>query len=321
VLSLANALILVGASIALLSIQLGYFVLIPAGLMIWTGILLKQQRKPSQTLAAEKDSCSSAEPSSLRKRRFGSIILAGFLASSCCTVPVIVILAIGAGSAAFAVSFIQYAPEFLAVGIIFLLAMLLYNIKKMNRGRLNMEAIKKERHLILKSLLVLGVVWGVITYGIAPVVAGSVYNTALQTTTLTSTLSESSTVTESSKVARSIVPLAPGDEAQDQSGQDSDKQNIESQASDSSSQTSQSNFRLLRLKIDGMYCSSCVYSEQVTLGSLRGVLKVNVWLGGFFSPSGAEVVYDSSQISAEEIRRAATYYVFKATIENDTPIQ
>jgi copper chaperone CopZ len=235
-------------------------------------------------------------------------------------VPVIVILAIGAGSAAFAVSFIQYTPEFLAVGIIFLLAMFLYNIKKMNHGRLNMHAIKKERHLILRSLLILGVVWGVITYGITPLVAPGVYNSALQTSEFDSTSPQSNIVTENAKAVVSIIP--PESKVKTPvTSEDSEGEKNQPQTNDSKSKLTPSNIRVVKLRIDGMYCPSCVYSEQATLSSLKGVLKVNVWLGWFFSPSGAEVVYDSSQISAEDIREAATYYVFKANIENDTPIQ
>jgi len=315
---ISNALWITGAAVALLSIQFGYFTLIPATLMIWSGILLRknQQNRLKQIQPAE-NSCYSMEPRRFRKRSFGSIILAGFLASSCCTIPIIVILVIGAGSAALAVSFIQYTPEFLALGIIFMLAMLLYNIRKSNNGRLNITTIKRERHLILKSLLILGVVWIVITYGITPLVAAGVYNSALQTSEFDSTSPESNIVTENAKAVTSTIPPESKVKAPVTS-EDSEREKNRPQTNDAESKLTPSNIRVVKLRIDGMYCSSCIYSEQVTLSSLRGVLKVNVWLG-WLSPSGAEVVYDSSQITAEEIRKAATYYVFNATIESDTP--
>ncbi len=65
----------------------------------------------------------------------------------------------------------------------------------------------------------------------------------------------------------------------------------------------------LRLRIEGMYCPACVYTVQSVLERLDGVSDVAVTFGG------ATLAYDPAQISAEEIRRAATFYVYEAVIE------
>ena len=272
--SIGNALLITGLGIVALSVHLGYVALIVAYLTISCGIFLRQRRARQvqiKEVGGSEEGCCLIQHGISRKHTYASTILAGFLSSSCCTVPIIIILAIGAGSAAFAASFVQYTPVFLASGILFIVAILLYHIKKMNTGSLSIDALKRGSPLILRSLLIFIVFWAVMTYGITPLVAGSIYDGAI--------------------------------------GEDS-KLNFLTNSDNNS--IAESNVRLLKLKIDGMYCPSCIYSEKSVISALDGVLKTDVRFGS------AEVIYNSKQITAEEIAEAATYYVFKARIESDT---
>lgn len=65
----------------------------------------------------------------------------------------------------------------------------------------------------------------------------------------------------------------------------------------------------LRLQIEGMHCPACVYTVRAALERLAGVYDVQVSFGA------ATLTYDPDVIGTEEIRTAATFYVFEATIE------
>lgn len=69
----------------------------------------------------------------------------------------------------------------------------------------------------------------------------------------------------------------------------------------------------LELRIDGMYCPSCVAMVRSALSDVEGVSKVeDVWIGG------ARLTYDPGLVTAEEIRQATTFYSFTARIEPPT---
>ena len=72
--------------------------------------------------------------------------------------------------------------------------------------------------------------------------------------------------------------------------------------------------RQLALRIEGMYCRGCIGAVESRLSRLRGVSSVEVWMGG------ARLIYDASVVSPQKIESAATFYVFRASIEKDSAI-
>jgi len=72
--------------------------------------------------------------------------------------------------------------------------------------------------------------------------------------------------------------------------------------------------RKLELRIDGMYCPACLGTVRARLRRLGGVSDVKVWMGG------ASVNYDPMTITPQEVAKRAAFYVYKVSIERDTPI-
>jgi len=105
-------------------------------------------------------------------------IKSGIIASSCCIIPLILILTFvfaGVGSVAAAFSFTQYRPYFVALGAVFLLAsMYLYLNRKY--GRCDLYVIMRNRRFIFMTIAVFITVFSTTFYLFLPILSESVYS-------------------------------------------------------------------------------------------------------------------------------------------------
>ena len=98
---------------------------------------------------------------------------AAVLASSCCSLPLALILvfgAVGAGSVSQALRIPQYKAFFLALGCLFLLVSLYLTIRR-ERGVCNLSWVCSERYLILSSLVSFAILTWILVYVILPAVS------------------------------------------------------------------------------------------------------------------------------------------------------
>jgi len=100
-------------------------------------------------------------------------VIAGFLGSLCCTVPILIV-ALGFGSIGFALGFTKYRPFFIILGVIFL-SMALYRYIKKKEGVCNKVTLKKNLVMIITAIIVAVIIWYLLIYQIAPLLARYVY--------------------------------------------------------------------------------------------------------------------------------------------------
>ena len=100
-------------------------------------------------------------------------ISAGFLGSLCCTLPVLLV-AFGIGSIGFALGFTKYRPFFMILGVIFITFALYRQIKK-KHGVCNVTTIKQNLSMIIIAIITAVIVWTLLIYIIAPLLARWVY--------------------------------------------------------------------------------------------------------------------------------------------------
>ena len=100
-------------------------------------------------------------------------ISAGFLGSLCCTLPVLLV-AFGIGSIGFALGFAKYRPFFIILGVIFIIFALYRQIKK-KHGVCNVTTIKQNLSMIIIAIITAVIVWTLLIYVIAPLLARFVY--------------------------------------------------------------------------------------------------------------------------------------------------
>ena len=98
---------------------------------------------------------------------------AGFLGSLCCTIPVLLV-ALGVGSIGFALSFTKYRPFFVVLGVVFISFAIYRQIKK-KYGVCNAKTIKENLSLIIVAIITAAIVWTLLIYVIAPLLARLVY--------------------------------------------------------------------------------------------------------------------------------------------------
>ena len=98
---------------------------------------------------------------------------AGFLGSLCCTVPILLV-ALGAGSIGFALGFTRYRPFFVVLGIVFITFAIYRQIKK-KYGVCNRRTIKENLSFVLTAITTAVVIWLLLIYVIAPLLARFVY--------------------------------------------------------------------------------------------------------------------------------------------------
>jgi len=98
---------------------------------------------------------------------------AGFFGSLCCTVPVLLV-ALGIGSIGFALGFAKYRPFFVILGVTFLVFALYRKIKK-EEGYCTTGAIKNNLSMIITAIVTAIIVWILLIYVIAPLLARFVY--------------------------------------------------------------------------------------------------------------------------------------------------
>jgi prolipoprotein diacylglyceryltransferase len=100
-------------------------------------------------------------------------IIAGFLGSLCCTVPILIV-ALGLGSIGFALGFARYRPFFIILGIVFL-TYSLYGYIKSKEGVCNKDTLKKNLLTIVIAVIVAAIIWYLLIYVISPMLGGFVY--------------------------------------------------------------------------------------------------------------------------------------------------
>jgi len=100
-------------------------------------------------------------------------ISAGFLGSLCCTVP-IVLFSLGIASIGAALGFARYRPFFIILGITFLIFALYRKIKK-KEGCCTIGAIKNNLSMIIIAIITASIVWYLLIYVIAPLLAKYAY--------------------------------------------------------------------------------------------------------------------------------------------------
>lgn len=100
-------------------------------------------------------------------------IIAGFLASLCCTTPILII-ALGLGSIGFALGFTKYRPFFIILGIVFL-TFALYRYIKKKEGSCTVGSVKKNLSTIVTAIIVAIIIWALLLYVIAPFLGRVVY--------------------------------------------------------------------------------------------------------------------------------------------------
>jgi len=98
---------------------------------------------------------------------------AGFLGSLCCTVPIFLV-ALGIGSIGFALGFAKYRPFFVILGVVFISFAIYKQIKK-EKGVCNAKTIKESMSFIIIAIITAGIVWVVLIYLIAPLLARIIY--------------------------------------------------------------------------------------------------------------------------------------------------
>lgn len=211
----------------------------------------------SRRLEREAAGCCARSDSS-QALAIGRGLAAAVVASSCCTVPALVLLVAGAGSGLLSgVAFLpRYAPP---AGAVLLLAFLVWEVRRRGNGALSVEGLRRTRPAIVGGLLAFALGWFVMTNILTPAL--------IETAVATRTPSTGG---------------PPGAVAGPQ--------------------------RPLLLEIKGMYCPACVALEESVLSGVDGVSRADVWMGG------ARVTYNPKVVTPEEIRRAATFYRFRASI-------
>ena len=100
-------------------------------------------------------------------------IVAGFLGSLCCTVPILIV-ALGLGSIGFALGVAKYRPFFIILGVVFL-SMALYRYIKKKEGVCNRQTIKNNLTVIITAIIIAVIVWVLLIYVVAPLLARFVY--------------------------------------------------------------------------------------------------------------------------------------------------
>lgn len=100
-------------------------------------------------------------------------IIAGFLASLCCTTPILIV-ALGLGSIGFALGFTKYRPFFIILGIVFL-TFTLYRYIKKKEGCCTVGSVKKNLSTIVTAIIVAIIIWALLLYVIAPFLGRFVY--------------------------------------------------------------------------------------------------------------------------------------------------
>lgn len=98
---------------------------------------------------------------------------AGFFASLCCTVPILIV-ALGLGSIGFALGIARYRPFFIILGIVFL-SFALYKYIKRKEGVCNVMTLKKNLITIVSAIIVAVIVWVLLIYVVAPLLWKVVY--------------------------------------------------------------------------------------------------------------------------------------------------
>ena len=100
-------------------------------------------------------------------------VVAGFLGSLCCTVPVLLV-ALSIGSIGFALGFTRYRPFFIILGVVFITFALYRQIKK-KHGVCNVRTIKENLSMIITAIITAIIIWTLLIYFIAPLLARWVY--------------------------------------------------------------------------------------------------------------------------------------------------
>lgn len=100
-------------------------------------------------------------------------LVAGFLGSLCCTVPILIV-ALGLGSIGFALGFAKYRPFFIILGVIFLIVAL-YRYLKKKEGTCNIRTVKKNLQTIIITIITAIIVWYLFIYVIAPFLGKIIY--------------------------------------------------------------------------------------------------------------------------------------------------
>jgi len=109
----------------------------------------------------------------INKESLKAGIGAGFFGSLCCTVPILIV-ALGLGSIGFALGFTRYRPFFIILGVVFL-SFALYRYVKRKEGVCNRKTIKANLSTIVVAIIVAVIVWSLLIYVIAPLLARFVY--------------------------------------------------------------------------------------------------------------------------------------------------
>jgi hypothetical protein len=107
------------------------------------------------------------------KNTLSTGISAGFLGSLCCTVPILLV-ALGIGSLGFALGLARYRPFFVILGVVFI-SFALYKRIKREHGVCNARTIKKNLSMIIVVVLTAVVIWIILIYLIAPLLARFAY--------------------------------------------------------------------------------------------------------------------------------------------------
>ena len=100
--------------------------------------------------------------------------LSGILASLCCVGPLIIVL-FGLGSVSFALSFSQYKPYFLGLGLLFMIGAVGFHLKKKNKtcdiNCFSVKGLKREKNFILSIVISMVIIYVLALYVLVPAIS------------------------------------------------------------------------------------------------------------------------------------------------------
>ncbi len=194
----------------------------------------------------------------MKKRYFLTGIISGITALTCCIAPVILVL-LGGGTSIAMMIMHQFHTASIVSSLLLMSLISLYIIKK-KEGICNLKTIKKNYKGILVSLVIMILTFLVINYLVVAPIAGIVYSK------LKVTKVEEGNETKSSQFQKiNITPENKG-------------------------------IKIIKLKVEGIYCGSCGPAIEYDLKNLQGTIDVERTSTNVFT-----IKYNSSRISKEII--------------------
>jgi len=209
-------------------------------------------------------------------------ILSGVLASLCCVGPLVLVL-FGLGSVSFALSLSQYRLYFLGIGFLFMIAVIVFHLKKKNKtcdlNCFSVEGLKRDGRFIISVVLSMGISYILALYVLVPTISPIIYGNVVSKTT----------GTQSASLTKNAVNT------------NNDNTNTNS------------NLHKLVVKISGMTCAGCATGIQSILQSLDGISNARISY-----PEGiGEITYNPEVITKEEIINSDAFHDYPAVIVED----